>query len=411
MYTGPGSGPMLAAASAWESLAAELSSSATAFQSGLSALTGGWQGPSATTMTSAAEPYLSWIGNTAAGAQEAGAQANAAAAAFETAFGATVPPPLIAANRALLMALIATNFFGQNSPAIAATEAEYAEMWAQDVGMMNSYALASQQVTSALQSFTAAPSVANATTGTQSVAAAATSPADSSTLISTIDSLLNGLVSNTSITTPLDGVVTDLLGVPTTAGLTTDLTNLGTALGTDLGLTGGAAGLTSGDLVPLQATYYGAMLASMPARMLMGLGNTAANANQASQLAGMGSQSLLANVGQLVDGKMQSIVGSVSGQLRSWGSAVSAQLAHAASIGGSRLSVPQGWSAAATAMSRAAPVLPETTVSAPTISAPSAGMPSSPFSQALMGALSGRGLSTVGAKGAPKVIPRTPAGG
>jgi PPE-repeat protein len=53
----------------------------------------------------------------------------------------TVPPPVIAANRALLLELIATNFFGQNTPAIAATEALYAEMWAQDAAAMYGYAV------------------------------------------------------------------------------------------------------------------------------------------------------------------------------------------------------------------------------------------------------------------------------
>ncbi len=52
----------------------------------------------------------------------------------------TVPPPLIAANRAQLMALIATNFLGQNTPAIAATEAQYTEMWVQDAIAMYGYA-------------------------------------------------------------------------------------------------------------------------------------------------------------------------------------------------------------------------------------------------------------------------------
>ena len=52
----------------------------------------------------------------------------------------TVPPPVIAANRAQLMALIATNFFGQNTPAIAATEAHYSEMWVQDATAMYGYA-------------------------------------------------------------------------------------------------------------------------------------------------------------------------------------------------------------------------------------------------------------------------------
>ena len=38
---------------------------------------------------------------------------------------------MIAANRSLLMTLIATNILGQNTPAIAATEAHYMEMWAE----------------------------------------------------------------------------------------------------------------------------------------------------------------------------------------------------------------------------------------------------------------------------------------
>lgn len=81
-------------------------------------------------MAAAAAPYVLWIVTTAGQAEETGAQAKAAVAAYEAAFAMTVPPPVIAANRALLMALIATNFFGQNTPAIMATEAQYMDMWA-----------------------------------------------------------------------------------------------------------------------------------------------------------------------------------------------------------------------------------------------------------------------------------------
>ncbi len=63
--------------------------------------------------------------------------------AYETAFAETVPPPVIAANRALLLQLLATNFLGQNTPAIADVEAQYGEMWAQDAAAMYGYALAS----------------------------------------------------------------------------------------------------------------------------------------------------------------------------------------------------------------------------------------------------------------------------
>lgn len=53
---------------------------------------------------------------------------------------AALPPTAIVANRAQLVSLIATNFLGHNTPAIAATESEYEQMWAQDVAAMFGYA-------------------------------------------------------------------------------------------------------------------------------------------------------------------------------------------------------------------------------------------------------------------------------
>jgi PPE-repeat protein len=47
---------------------------------------------------------------------------------------------VVAANRSLLMSLIATNLLGQNAAAIAATETQYTEMWAQDAAAMYGYA-------------------------------------------------------------------------------------------------------------------------------------------------------------------------------------------------------------------------------------------------------------------------------
>ncbi|KAA8966325.1 PPE family protein [Mycobacterium sp.] len=141
MYTGPGSAPMMAAASAWNSLGAELSSAASAYESVISTLSGEeWLGPASAAMAAAAAPYLAWLNCTATAAEQAAAQAAASAGAFEAAFAMTVPPPVIAANRAQLAALVATNFLGQNTPAIAATEAHYAEMWAQDAAAMYGYA-------------------------------------------------------------------------------------------------------------------------------------------------------------------------------------------------------------------------------------------------------------------------------
>ncbi|GLE51505.1 PPE family protein, SVP subgroup [Mycobacterium montefiorense] len=148
IYAGPGSGPLLAAASAWEALAAELGSTASAYQSAIDDLTAGpWLGPAAATMAAAAAPYVWWLRTTSEQAEQAANHAILAAAAYEAAFAETVPPPVVAANRSLLAALIASNFLGQNTSAIATTEAQYAEMWAQDTGAMQSYASSSASAT------------------------------------------------------------------------------------------------------------------------------------------------------------------------------------------------------------------------------------------------------------------------
>ena len=161
MYSGPGCGSMLAAAAAWDGLADDLHSTAGSYQSVIGNLTGAaWLGPSSASMAAAVAPYIEWMTTTAALCEQTATNARAAAAAYEAAFAMTVPPPMIAANRALLMSLIATNIIGQNTPAIAATEAVYGEMWAQDAGAMYEYAGASAAA-SALPPFTSPPPTTN----------------------------------------------------------------------------------------------------------------------------------------------------------------------------------------------------------------------------------------------------------
>nr|WP_308486945.1 PPE family protein [Mycolicibacter sp. MU0102] len=141
IYTGPGAAPLMAAATTWHGLALELGSTAAAYQAVVTRMAGElWTGSASASMVAAATPYVAWMNTTAAQAEQAATQATAAAAAFETAFAMTVPPPVIVANRSLLMMLVATNLLGQNTPAIAATEAQYAQMWAQDAAAMYGYA-------------------------------------------------------------------------------------------------------------------------------------------------------------------------------------------------------------------------------------------------------------------------------
>lgn len=145
IYTGPGSAPMLAAATAWHGLATELSSMAAPYLSQVSGLAAGWHGDSGQRMAAAAAPYIRWLNTSAAQAEQTAVQATAQAVAYETARAATTPPPVIAANRSLQVTLMNTNFLGQNTPAIMATETLYMEMWAQCAAAMYGYATATTQ--------------------------------------------------------------------------------------------------------------------------------------------------------------------------------------------------------------------------------------------------------------------------
>ena len=161
MYLGPGPATLLAASASWESLGAELQSTAVGYQSAISTLTDeSWTGPTSMAMQAAVAPYLVWLRTTAGQCEEAATQATAAAAAYESAYAMTVPPPLVATNRVQLAALLATNVFGQNTPAIMATEAEYSEMWAQDATAMYNYA-ATSAAASGLSAFSSPPETAN----------------------------------------------------------------------------------------------------------------------------------------------------------------------------------------------------------------------------------------------------------
>jgi len=197
MYAGPGCGSMLVAAAAWGGLAADLHSVAASYGSVISGLAGAaWLGAASVAMTAAAAPYVAWLTMTADLCEQTATQAGAAAAAYDAAFAMTVPPPMVAANRAQLMALIATNVLGQNVPAIAATEAEYGEMWAQDAAAMYEYAAASAAA-SALPPFTSPPPTTNPAGVAGQVAAvahaSATSAGGTQTIMSTGSRLLSAV--------------------------------------------------------------------------------------------------------------------------------------------------------------------------------------------------------------------------
>ncbi len=222
MYVGPGSSPMRAAAAGWSGLAADLRSAGSAYDSVISELTTGWLGPSSTAMASAAAAYVVWMSATAGQAELAASQAEGAASAFDAAFAMTVPPALVATNRAQLMMLVATNFFGQNVPAIAANEAQYAEMWAQDAVAMYTYAANSATSTAGTTPFSAAPQTTNvAGVAAQGAASAQSAAASGSSVLSSLSGLLSQIptalqslsssVSSSFSSSGLSGILNDLL--------------------------------------------------------------------------------------------------------------------------------------------------------------------------------------------------------
>jgi PPE-repeat protein len=227
------------------------------------------------------------------------------------------------------MSLVATNILGQNTPAIAATEAHYAEMWAQDATAMYGYAGVSAAA-STLTPFTAPPQTTNpAGLGAQASAvgqavgttAAANSPTALSQLISTVPTVLEGLASGTS-SAPLTWL----------QSLDSLFTTLGPNVGTSLSALSGGLNNASGILF---------ILSQAPWQIRAALGGPVLQAAQESTLAGRYGSGASGSAGLGRTG-------------------VLASLGRAASI--NALSVPQTWAGAAPAISRAAAALSELTL-------------------------------------------------
>ena len=238
IYSGPGSSSLVAAASGWNALAAELASTAQGMDTVVVQLASEeWLGPSSAAMVAAVQPYVSWVSATAGQAEHAAVQAQSAAAAFETVFASVVPPPLIAANRAELAQAVQTNILGLNNGIIAQLEAQYAEFWAQNASALFGYA-GSSAAASKVAPFTSAPQIANPAASATQAAATATSSGNSAqtaiqSLMGSITGKLQSLASPAA-TTGLQKQLQNLLNNPLQeiwfllTGQTILPTNLGT---------------------------------------------------------------------------------------------------------------------------------------------------------------------------------------
>jgi PPE-repeat protein len=303
IYSGAGVGPLTAASSAFSNLSAELSSNAASYQSVIDQLAGSeWQGPSSQAMAASAQPYIAWLDTTSGQLQQAATQAIASAAAYETAFAASIPPPVIAANRAALAALVATNFLGINTPAIAANEALYGEFWAQDAAAMYGYAGASAAAATLTPLTPPAQNTNPAGQGQQAAAVsnAAGSNGTSSTLNNTLGNLQNAASAAASLAAApaadtVNGVLSALNGLFGQPIVVNSAVNIGVTLAWNTQMMAGTLpmlghmlsmapyGVTISDTAPLGAGLgFGATLAGASSGV-GGLGG--------ATLAGMGSAS------------------------------------------------------------------------------------------------------------------------
>ncbi len=408
MYAGPGSGSMLAAAAAWDGLGAQLQSAASSYASVVSGLTSGpWLGPAATSMADAAAPYITWMAATGAQAEQAAAQARAAAGAYHAAFAMTVPPPVIVANRIQLMALIATNFFGQNTPAIAATEAAYAEMWAQDAAAMYGYA-GSSAAASVFTPFTTPPQTTNtAGLAGQSAAlaqatgtSAGTSQASISQLTTMLSNALHSLVSPAASTSSGSGV----------SGLLNGLLTGPAAASTG----GGFGGIDTGSILTSMLSEYAYLPGFFGMFAAMDALSPVMNQLEAFPTAATGAEE--------VEGAADAAAGEAAAAEGAWGAGAEyagdvgagawGSLGEAASLG--PLSVPQNWLwSAATPMESALAGSVPFALPAADLGAASGvplvfgGLPRA----AAMGAAAGAGAAAVKYGSRPTVMARPPAAG
>ncbi|WP_205872960.1 PPE family protein [Mycobacterium camsae] len=371
MYAGPGAAPMIAAAVAWDSLAAELQSTASSYGLIVDGLANeSWTGTSAAAMAAAAAPYVAWMSATAAQAKAAADQANAAVTAYETAFAAVVPPTEIAINRSQLALLVATNLFGQNTAAIAALEAQYGEMWAQDTAAMLGYTTSSAAAVR-LTPYTEPPQITNesglaaqqAAVGQSSGLAAGTAAATAAAAAPTAAPVF-----------PFDIVlqVFQALG----SGGTAYIQAMGQLLNA---LTG----------TPLAASTWENTFG-----ILADIGRFSVVANDSMSVPNLGMTEFKLFWKPPLEDIPKSALGAGLGMAPSAGltSATSANVGAANVVG--KLSVPPSWASATPAIRMASTALPATSLAA----APMAGMPANLVNQMALGSMTGGALGAAGAE-------------
>ena len=151
LTTGPGAAAMAPVVAAYTAAGTtHMQQGAQMMATAATTAAGSWQGAGGTAMMAAALPKSEWQIEAGAHAAKASCLIGEAAAAHSAAVAATIPYPVVVANRIREATLQATNIIGQNTPAIAEADVEYGEYWSQNATAMTGYSTAAAGIASGL---------------------------------------------------------------------------------------------------------------------------------------------------------------------------------------------------------------------------------------------------------------------